>query len=646
MNNTFIPAIITVLLIPFLLIACGGGSTSADNPLPPSIESITISGKGETGATLSGSYVFKDLSQDGDASEIYWLHPNGTRIAAGNNLVPDSSLVGWEIKFCVKAVSAGKRLEGNTMCSQGITISEPRVLATPKISIANKTTNTKVGATLSALTIDDYDYSISYHWFINDEVILNASSADLIIRKEWQGARVHVCINDIATGNILACTEKTNFIQARTSYAPEITITPLPNHIEVGNLLLANYSYSDKDSDEEDITRLNYRWYLNGTLVSSENQIIIHEEHALQNIKLCITAYSKTGLPDTSEQQCLAEQIVWHSSSKVPEVTMIETKGISMAGYKIGASYHYFDANNDSEEDSDSGWYINNLKIESKAELQLTPELVSNNAYIDYCVIPKDSNGTIGLKTCKRQGFAKIEAKGALTRGSSIMPVLTDFPEFNESWWKTVGESIDFHHFYEIGKNKINAWHGSSYNPSISVNFRELAFCIKANKLEGGTASICTTLTRDHGLTLGAEIDKNNLQRIGFDPQAEIYFSMNGLSFKAYRPVSEATFNRFSPDLGLSSAEAIQLDNLTSIKMTPADAQAYCQRTKPLGRITSRKAIEVLFTGDASSAYLVWPSPHNTPWLSATDDGSLVTLSEFQTLDLNAKYPFSCMSPL
>jgi len=647
MQTPLLSALLVSLLLPILLSACGGASSSDSNNIPaPSIESIAISGSGETGTTLTGSYVFNDLGKDGDASQGYWLHPNGTQIALGKSLIPDSALVGWDIKFCVKAVSAGKRLEGNLMCSKGITISEPRVLTTPRISIVNKATNTTVGATLSALTIDDYDYSISYQWFINDELITNAASDDLILIKEWQGARAHVCINDKATENILACTEKTNFIQARSSYAPEITVTPLPSHIEVGNSLQANYSYSDTDSDEEDISRLSYRWYINDSLVSSKKTIIINEDNALMKIRLCITAYSKTGLPDTSEQQCLATQTLWHSTSKVPEVTAIKTMGIAMAGYKVGASYQYFDANNHSENNSDTGWFINDLKIESSSELLLTSELVSNNSHVDYCVIPKDSSGIVGSKICERQGFARIETEGALTRGSSIMPLLTDYPEFNESWWKTVGEPIDFYHFYEIGKNEVKAWHGSSYNPSVSVNFRELAFCIKANKLHGGTADICTTLTRDHGLTLGAEIDKNNLQRIGFDPQAEIDFSFDGKNYKAYRPVSEATFNRFADELSLTSPEVIQLDNLTSIKMTPTDAQAYCQRTKPLGEITSRKAISALFTGDASSAYIVWPTPHNTPWLSALDDGSLVTLSKFQVLDLTAKYPFSCMSPL
>lgn len=647
MQDHYLIRIFKILLLTVFITACGGGnSSSSEKTVAPSVSSAAISGKGETGSILTGSYEFHDLGNDGDASEIYWQHPNGTKIAIGRTLVPDLQLVGWDIKFCVQAISAGKRLVGNIICSDGITITEPYILAIPKISIVNKATNTQVGATLSALTINDYDYSISYQWFINDETIASATSDDLVLIKEWQGARAHVCINDIATGNVLACTEKTNFIQARSSYAPEITFTPLPSHIEVGDSLQAEYSYLDKDNDEEDLNRLSYRWYIDGTTASIKKHIIINEEDALKKLKLCITIYSKTGLPDTSEQQCLSEQTIWHSSNKAPDVTKIEIKGISMAGYKIGATYQYFDANNHNETESDTGWFINDIKIESSKELLLTSEMTEKNTYAEYCVVPKDSSGTVGARVCERQGFANIQVEGALTRGSIITPILKDYPEFNESWWKTVGESIEFYHFYEIGKNEVNAWIGSSYSPSISVNFRELAFCIKADKLNGGTADICTTLTREHGLTKGLEIDKNNLQRIGFDPQAEIDFSINGKNYRAYRPVSEATFNRFASSLGLVSPESIQLGNLTSIKMTPADAQAYCQRTKPLGQITSREAITALFTGDATSAYNLWPSPHTTPWLSATDDGSLVTLSEFQTINFNAKYPFSCMSPL
>lgn len=35
---------------------------------------------------------------------------------------------------------------------------------------------------------------------------------------------------------------------------------------------------------------------------------------------------------------------------------------------------------------------------------------------------------------------------------------------------------------------------------------------------------------------------KNNLQRIGFDPQAEIDFSINGKSYRAYRPTIEKNY--------------------------------------------------------------------------------------------------------
>jgi hypothetical protein len=500
-----------------------------------------------------------------------------------------------------------------------------------------------VGATLFALALEDYDYSISYHWFINDKALQGESSPSLVLDKAWQGQRAHACINDQATNNILACTEKTSFIQARSSYAPEITITALPNHIEVGRSLQAQYSYADKDSDEEEISRLNYRWYINGVLASSEKQFIISEENALKKLQLCITAYSKTGLPDTTEQQCLAQQSIWHSTSKVPEVTAIEIKGIAIKNYKLSASYIYFDANNHSEADSDKGWFANDKKIAATEELLLTSALINNNTQVEYCVIPKDSSGNSGSKICQSQGFAKIETKGALHRGSIIIPKLTDYPEFSLSWWKSPSGIDTFHGF---GKNRVKPWIASSYGPSVTVNFRELVFCIQAKKIDGENTDICTTLSRDHGLTLGAEIDKDNLQRVGFDPQPEMNVTVNGKNYTAYRPVSEAEYNRLAIGLNLTSPEAISLGNLTSIKMTPADALTYCQRTKPLGQITSREVIDALFTGDSTSAYLVWPTPHNTAWLSADNDGKAVTLSEFEILDLNHKYPFSCMSPL
>ena len=635
-----------VIIFALSITACGGSnghSTNVDNNHTPSVEEVTITGKGETGSSLTGSYQFNDLAKDGDASESYWLHPNGTTITSGKTLVPNASLVGWSIKFCVKAISAGKRLEGNISCSEGIIISEPRILVMPKISIANQATNTIVGASLYALALEDYDYSISYHWFINDKPLQGESSPSLVLDKAWQGQRAHVCINDQVTKNVLACTEKTGFIKARSNYAPHIQVSLLDPYISVGDSLQADFAYSDADGDEEDENRRSYRWYLNGKLISSAAQLIINELHALKSIKVCITAYSQTGLPDTTGQQCTRSRNVWFSESKVPAVTAIKIKGIAMEGYKLGASYTYFDGNNHSEAGSDKGWYVNDVKIEESEELLLTANIVDNNTQVEYCVTPTDTSGQSGAKTCQSQDFAQIETEGALHRGSIIIPKLTNYPEFSLSWWKSPG-GIDV--FHEFENNKVKPWHGSSYGPSITVNFRELVFCIQAKKLNGESTDICTTLSRDHGLTYGAEIDKDNLQRIGFDPQPEINVTVNGSSYTVYRPVSEAEFNRLASGLKLASPEAINLGNLTSIKMTATDALAYCQRSKPLGQIASREVINKLFLDSELSAFILWPTPYNTPWLSADNDSNAVTLSEFEVLNPANKYPFSCMSPL
>lgn len=630
----------------FLISACGGSNSSQVNQAPPSVEAVSITGSGLTDTPLTGSYRFNDIGNDGDASDTYWLHPNGSTIAKGTRLVPNDSLVGWSIRFCVKAISAGRRLEGNLVCSDEITITEPRILVTPKISIVNQSTNTKVGATLSALATEDYDYSISYHWYINDQEIAGEATAHLVLNKAWQGQRAHVCIKDSVSKNVLACTKKTNFIQARSSYAPQIEITPLPSHIAVGSSLQADYNYSDKDNDEEDTSRLTYRWYIDDQLASSEQNLIINEKNALSELQLCITAYSKTGLPDSSEQQCLSSQTIWQSTSKVPEITAINIQGIAIKNYKIAANYHYFDANNHIEANSDSGWFANDKKITHSAELLLTEDLINNAPYVEYCVTPKDNSGASGLKTCQRQGFAEIETKGALQRGSKLIPKLTNFPDFHQSWWRTVGDEYNFKHFFEIGDNEFKPWLGSSYNPSITVNYQELAFCILTTKLDGNEAEICTPLSRDNGLTLGVEVDKDNLQRVGFDPMPEIEVSLAGKNYKVYRPISAAEYSRLADSLNLNSAETTSLGNLTSIKMTPAEALSFCQRTKVLGQLASRDVINHLFLQRELSAFVLWPNPYNVHWLAANNQGLAVTLSEFQTLDSEKKYPFNCMSPL
>lgn len=596
------------------------------------------------------SYQFVTGSEQ-HRSEGYWLHPNGQIISQGNRFIPSVNEEGFEIKFCVKSFAIGSQIESTTLCSSGILIRPKHIKATPTISIANASTNATVGSIFSAIALNDYDYQAHYQWYVNRLLIPDQTTRHLNLTRLMQGKRIHVCLTEDKSQKILACSEQSNFIQPRKGAAPDVNLAALPDHIQVGDSLSISAEYSDSDSDQENVSKRTYHWYLDNKLAAATQDFVIPQTAALKPVKACVTVYAETGLPDVSEVTCSRNQTVWQRTASNPTVNSIDISGIAMLNQKIKASYQYFDANNDAEGNSVSGWYANNQQIADTAEVTLSRALLNGQDSIQFCVTPVDDKNNSGDRHCKTQQLASITLKGDLTNNGVLMPQLSHYPEFDQSWWQAAHPDNKITFFHSVGKNKVKNWSGKDYRLSIINNFRELQFCVQAKTLDGKVVDLCETLSRDHGLEQGMEIDANNYQRIAYDPQRIITTSISGSEEKVYRPISAAEYARAAKSLNLASATEVDYDaglisdglQVKGIAMTAADALAYCQRTLPLGRVASRKAMNDVFTVE-KLGYVLWPNPHDHEWLATDDNGRLVLLSEFQQFNKDKKYRFNCAS--
>lgn len=620
-----------IVLAVVLVTACGADSSTPSNPTyAPKIKAVRVTGLNQVDETLTGRYVFaQNVPANQDISRQFWLHPNGSKIKQGNQLTLTKDLQGFEIEYCVVPKTTITEYENARICSKKILVKWKPFVYHTRIRIPNAANN-RVENPLSAF-VDELPDDVKHvcQWYadakaIDDEVgdidFHGNSCKSIKLKKAWQGKKIHVCVLKKDNKALVACSAEQVLVKAKYGdKKPVAHIKNLPQTIKTHTQVQLNYDYQDADNDEEDTSKTQYAWFVDDLKVADSKSWLVTPESQNKQLKGCVTVFAKTGHLE-GNQQCSKPQTVYKYEETKPVASHLHIKGILAVGQTIEAAYRFYDSNGDTEAATVFAWKIAGETLNGR-QLTLKPEW--KNKPLTLCITPKDDSPLEGNVTCQEIYWPKLTLKNktSLTLDGVMQPVLKHYPNFSESWWRIAGRSgLAFTHGRSLQANTPKNWSGSSYNSPPFSTLRAVEFCIKSKNLADNEVTLCTEITRDMGIKQGAIIDKDNPNRVGFDPKRYIQHHRNGKDYYVMRPLTEAEFLLFHSSLR-KKYQSIAYDDKENapkgIAMSPADAQAFCQRTQSLGQIATGEAMRDVFFNKEMSR--VWNIDNHETFLVKND---------------------------
>lgn len=649
-------------LLTTTLVACGdesGGVSSPEVSSPP--EAINVSFKNQEGAAieigeqLKGTYRFisNSIPEEMDASDIYW-EIDGRSVYKGSTyrLPMDNNLVGLEIRFCVKPINRGNRVEGIKTCSTPLPIESKYIPQTPKVSIPNAATNNTVGSPLNVRVLDSSDYNTFVQWYRNGKAIPGITQQQYWLTRDDEGQQISVCAFDKKTNITLACSAKTNVIQPRVGERPDVDITALPTNIEVGQTLYLDYDYSDRDSDKEDKSKVSFGWYANDKKIAATRSLSLNESMVGTRVKGCVTAYAQTGFPKNSVETCTASETVWAIEGSIPRAKNVAIEGVRFGEHKLTGTYKYYDSNNDLESGSRYSWSVikNNIPTKVSSDrtytLQMSDEGKGNK--IRFCVTPANAKEQ-GSTECVTEDIAWFEGHGELIEGGMITPHLSGYPHFTLSYWMSASQMIDLHMALDFSDNKVKPVSVDKLAPTFN-NLYPVSLCISLDEDIQNSDDICREVKNNNKLTAGMIFDNSDTTRVAMNYKREVNITVSGKKYRIRRPYTWAEFKelKMDKDPSFSSAEPSIIRDASNVvkglKMTPKQANNFCLRTYGAPGVIS-SAIN-FSDGVIPGGRHQWPIDLTTQqFVTKEPDGKYVIDSnKYSPADMNSKYAFACLA--
>lgn len=666
-------------LLSTTLFGCGSSDSGASKKvlpsekIPPTALNVKIDGEARIGNHLNGLYVYQaNEPNESDGSKTYWLKNDGGKVVDGSQLfLNNPSLQGENIKFCVLPINSGNRVEGTETCSELVYVEVKEATHIPTVTILDFSINHKVNHKLTALVDGAIDNDYKFRWYKNDIAIAQNDSSEFRLTKVDEGARIYVCTIDKTSNKDKFCSEKTALIEPADGSAP-ITEVSLVNIInaktKIGDTISVNAIYSDKDSDEEDLGKRQYRWYTenNQQAIATSQRLLVSPTVLNTSIHACVTVYAQTGNPKFSQPTCTKPAYVIAKESVAPIVSKITVEGIAVDGYRLRGGYSYFDGNDDKEGKSTLEWKLAPTSNETIGEgdtlrlnANMVKEALSRNTAtpaVYFCVTPYDENGIKGELTCQEQRLATITFKGSLTADGELAISDFNYPEFNVSWWQTKGNSYPY--FMSLDKNRYNLWQGPHFTKSslVSSRYKPVQFCVTARDIDGNEQNVCQDVTNE--FVTGAPLGGN---KVGFEPLPYFDITVASIPYRLYRPILSTEFNNTQQ---FPSAQTViydtflgkETDDAKGIKLTPAEAIEYCKSHST--RVVPNEVLHQAFFSDGPISIIRdWSDFRQGDWVVMNDKDEAVVYGSGYDLvpgkdnqliplkaDENTKYRFICSS--
>lgn len=328
----------------------------------PVVTNVTFSGLPKVGTVLTASYQYSD--NEGDiqgASQLQWLKSNfadgnpysdiGSATAISFKLTNNE--LGKYIGFKVIPVALTGNTPGDEVISPlwiGPVTNDPPVASTPVIT----STSLNVGGVLTG----HYSYSdaegdiesgSAYQWYLASastgpySQISGATTLNHIIDITEQGKYFKIYVTPgAATGDSPGAEVQSIFVGPANS-KPVATAVTIAGTVEVDNTLTGNYTYSDPDSDPQNVAGAIFKWLRNNAEIPGANSKTykIVEDDEGTTLKFQVTVKSSTGFPNTGDPATSAATITVPASTTVPVASELCIDGMRKIGETITGKFHF-----------------------------------------------------------------------------------------------------------------------------------------------------------------------------------------------------------------------------------------------------------------------------------------------------------------
>lgn len=392
------------------------------------------------GAVLSASYDYTDVENDSEdtseaGTQYRWLR-NGEAIsgAATKEYTLMTVDEGQSLTFEVTPVAVSGTLQGPAFLS---TVIQVEANAAPVASALRIDDENGGNARLGDLLIGNYQYSDAennaegtsqYRWLRNGAVIVNAQQKTYTLQKDDAGKNISFQVTPYAATGMAAGIAKASSTLVINSLPKLIDLSLGVSNAFSGDRISIIQTYQDNENDAAGIHK--YQWYRDGVEVSQAYRSYkLTNDDAGKTITVKVTPVAKTGSIEGYQVNVPGSVVV--SSNTPPEarnVIITDVNGGDLhPGDTLTATYTYYDADGDLEDNSSAGTLIS-----------WTYSLSNSGGYISagygkasYVVEGKYLNGSIASSvnvkalTGAKQGAELRSAYMAVVAPDITAPVLT-----------------------------------------------------------------------------------------------------------------------------------------------------------------------------------------------------------------------------
>lgn len=283
---------------------------TVEEDFPPVASNVSVRGFHETGATLTGSYVYSDKNNDAESiSEYFWYRVRGD----------ETTLVGTGITYTLQIDDENANLVF-AVIPKSVSVVNPVGEETASAEYAGAYAPVVQGITILGDNVADKEISVSYNfydknndtesgsvikWYLEDgsEITENITDNKLTITEAIFEKKVYATVTPVTTKKPYAGEMVTTemLLMPSKPIVSNVTITGTP---ALGNVLTANYKFEDPNLDIEGETKFVWKNASTGVVLGSGRTLEVTQSMAGIGITVTVIGVSEKvpadGAPVTS----------------------------------------------------------------------------------------------------------------------------------------------------------------------------------------------------------------------------------------------------------------------------------------------------------------------------------------------------------
>lgn len=392
---------------------------------PPVASNLAIGGLLQSGAQISGSYLYSDNENNAEALSLYYWFVADDNTGFNTSLIGNSQTneyiispqyLGKYIRFSVLPIAKTGSLYGILANSAWY---GPIINAAPVVSNITIAGNLFNGQTLTAHyqysdLENDLEGNCIFQWFRSDNNIgtgltdiPGAVSSAYTLTSSDIGKFISVQVIPVAiTGTKIGLVNSSAFYGTVLNAAPSATNVSINGSFIDGNMLTGNYLYVDLENDIEQNTT--FQWYRSNDDKGSGKSVIAGATNLVYTLQTVdINKYIQFDVqPSASTGTLTGAKVQSNYLGPVinapPGANGLSITGILKSGSALTGLYSYADVENDSEGLSQYFWFMaddflgtNPTIISTARTISYTITAANVGKYISFAVLPVAKTGSL-----------------------------------------------------------------------------------------------------------------------------------------------------------------------------------------------------------------------------------------------------------